>query len=70
MRLLSLSVLVISFLRGFIFLGIWGEAFQVHLLILHLNLKVFEVAPFGENFHSLDIFNGSKLLSVVLVTTK
>lgn len=67
--LLSLSILVILFSWRFFFLDVWREALQVHLLILHLDLKVLEVAPFGEDFHRLDVFNGSKLLSVVLVAT-
>jgi len=54
----------------FVFLDVWGEALKVHLLILHLDLEVLEVAPFGEDFHCLDVFNGSKLLSIVLVTTQ
>lgn len=54
----------------FIFLGIRRKALQVHLLILHLDLEVLEVSPLSQNFHSLDVLDGSKLLSVVLVTAE
>ena len=72
MRLLlsSLTVWIVLLNWRIIFWAVGREVFQVHLLILHLNLKVLEVAPFGKNLHSLDVFDGSKLLSIVFVTTK
>lgn len=41
-----------------------------HDLVFVLLVLVFEVAPLGQDFHCLNVFNSSELFSVVLVATK
>lgn len=41
-----------------------------HDLVLILFVLVLKVSPLGEDFHGLDVLDGSKLLSVVLVATE
>jgi hypothetical protein len=40
------------------------------VLILHLHFGLFEKSPFGQDLHGLDVFDGSHLISIVLITTK
>jgi hypothetical protein len=41
-----------------------------HLLFLLLDPDVFEVSPFSQNFHSLDVLDGSQFVSVVFISAK
>ena len=41
-----------------------------HLLLLLLDSDVFEVSPFSQDFHSLDVLDGSELVSIVFVSAK
>ena len=41
-----------------------------HLLFFVLDAHVLEVLPFGKDLHSLDVFNGGQLISVVLVAAQ
>ena len=42
----------------------------LYLLVLHLDLKVLEVSPLGQDLHGLDVLDGSELLSVVFVSAQ
>ena len=47
-----------------------GKYWLHHHLILLLLFLVFEVSPFCQNLHCLNIFDGSQLFSVIFVTTE
>ena len=40
------------------------------VLVLHLQLGLFEKSPLGQDLHGLDVLDGSQLFSVVLVAAE
>ena len=74
--LLDWCIIVVKALKRFLLCNLidisWLGSRKLfhHLLFLLLDSDIFEVSPLSQNFHSLDVLDGSEFISVVLVSAK